>query len=79
MASRNERILARSKGKRPMEEETRVVSRKARGFTNSTLLTLEKEKRFLENFSKRKIVPGKNINFHEFPGLRLVEMFHKID
>ena len=42
-----------------MEEESCVVSRKARGFKNSMLLSLEREKQFLEDFSKRKIVPSK--------------------
>ena len=62
-----------------MEEETRVVSHKARCFANSTLLTLEQDKRFLEDFLERKIVPSKNINFYKFPGLGLVEMFLKMD
>ena len=44
MAPRKERISTRAKGKWAMKEETRVVSRKARSFENSTLLSLEQEK-----------------------------------
>ena len=80
MAPRKERLSTQAKGKWPRKEETHVVSRKARGFANSMLLTLEQKKKlFLKDFLERKIVPGKNIHFYELPKLRLVKMFHKMD
>ena len=52
MAPRKERLSTQAKGKWPREEETHVVSRKARGFANSMLLTLEQKKKKKKTFSK---------------------------
>ena len=79
MALRQEAKFAQVKGKQLIEAKPYVVSRKARGFANCTFLSLEEEKHFLEDFSDRKISPGKNIDFYDSKGLGLEQIFSKME
>ena len=77
MAPKRGASSSRAKAKRPVEAYESEAGTKAR-YGTSNFVSIDDYKRYKDNFSTRKVIPSRNINFAEVSFFKLHDLFGRM-